>query len=179
MVCSKLPPDSATLLGKFPGFENYDEAIHCLQCIKPGNGTKDAPRAFSLKLRKTTKCIGFKSTSCDLEFEIKEDLLTAKHVNDINMSGRESLIDHYVSKVEKVFGKRKLNKRQVTNCGVQYTQKDNGDIALDQDVYVGTVRPIMISELTGAPAEHEATKNVADMFVSLRGALAYTTLTQA
>ena len=126
----KLPPGNATLLMKFRGFEHYDEATHCLQCIKPGIGTKDAPRAFSLKLRKATKCIGFKSTY-DLEFEIKKDLLTAKHVDDINMSGRESLIDHYVKEVEKVSGKCKLNKRQFTNCGVQYTHKDNGDIALD------------------------------------------------
>ena len=116
MVCFKLPPGSATLLRKFPGFENYDEAIDCLQCIKPGTGTKDAPRAFSLKLRKTTKCIGLKSKSYGLEFEIKKDLLTAKHVDDVKVSGRESLIDHYVSEVEKVFGKCKLNKRRFTNC---------------------------------------------------------------
>jgi hypothetical protein len=37
----------------------------------------------------------------------------------------------------------------------------------------------MSSELTGAPADKFATKMVNDMFVSLRGALAYTTLTQA
>ena len=80
MVCFKLPPGSATLLRKFPGFENYDEAIHCLQCIKPGTGTKDAPRAFSLKLRKTTKCIGLKSTSYDPEFEIKQDPVSYTHL---------------------------------------------------------------------------------------------------
>ena len=56
---------------------------------------------------------------------------------------------------------------------------DNGDVVLDQDGYIATLRPIMTPELTGTPPEHEATKNVADMFVSLRGALAYTTLTQA
>merc|ERR1712086_862475 len=179
MVCFKLPPGSAALLRKFPGFANFDESIHCLQCIKPGTGTKDAPRAFSLKLRRTTKCIGLKSMSYDAEFEIKKDLLTAKHVDDINMAGREAEVDHYVAEVEKVFGKCKLNKKQFTNCGVQYTQNDNGDIILDQDGYISTLRPIMTPELTGAAAEHEATKNVADMFVSLRGALAYTTLTQA
>ena len=95
VVCFKLPPGSATFLRKFPGFEDFDETIHCLQCIKPGTGTKDAPRAFSLKLRKTTQQIGLKSTSYDPEFEIKKDLLTAKHVDDINMAGTEAAIDNY------------------------------------------------------------------------------------
>ena len=50
---------------------------------------------------------------------------------------------------------------------------------MDQDEYIGTLRPITSSELTGAPAEELATPNVANQFVSLRGALAYTLLTQA
>ncbi len=50
---------------------------------------------------------------------------------------------------------------------------------MDQDEYIKTMRPIVSPELTGAPAEQEATKLVADQFVSLRGALAYTILTQA
>ena len=50
LVCFTLPPGSAQILRQVKGFENYDESKHCLQCIKPGTGTKDAPRAFSLKL---------------------------------------------------------------------------------------------------------------------------------
>lgn len=61
-VCFKLPPGSASILRALPGYEDYDETRHCLQCVKPGTGTKDAPRAFSLKLRKTTKDVGLKST---------------------------------------------------------------------------------------------------------------------
>ena len=124
-----------------------------------------------MKLRKITRQIGLKSTSFDPEFEIKKDLLTAKHVDDINMAGKESQIDHYASEVEKVFGKCKLNKRQFVNCGVRYTQLDNGDVTTAQDEYIATLRPIVCSELTGAPAEAKATKLVNDLFVSLRGAL--------
>jgi hypothetical protein len=53
------------------------------------------------------------------------------------------------------------------------------NVTLDQDEYIATMRPIMHAELTGASADDKATKAVADQFVSLRGALAYTTLTQA
>ena len=49
----------------------------------------------------------------------------------------------------------------------------------DRDECIKTVRPIVSSELTGAPAETEATKTVTNLFVSLRGALAYTALAQA
>ena len=112
-------------------------------------------------------------------FEIKKDLLTAKHVDDINMAGTEANIDGYAAEVEKVFGKCKLDKNQFTNCGVRYTLNSQHDVVMDQDEYIKTMRPIVSAELTGAGADDPATKTVTDMFVSLRGALAYTTLTQA
>ena len=50
---------------------------------------------------------------------------------------------------------------------------------MDQDDYIGTLRPIQSPELTGAPAAEPASQNVTTSFVSLRGAIAYTALTQA
>eukprot|EP00959_Pyramimonas_sp_CCMP1952_P297909 6231807-Pyramimonas_sp.AAC.1 len=50
-----LPPGSAIAVRTLPGFEQHDESKHCPQCLKLGTGTKDAPRAFSLKLRRTTR----------------------------------------------------------------------------------------------------------------------------
>ena len=49
---------------------------------------------------------------------------------------------------------------------------------MDQDEYIKQLRPITHPELTGAPAEAKATKVITDMFVSLRGALAYALITQ-
>jgi hypothetical protein len=72
-----------------------------------------------------------------------------------------------------------MNKHLFTNCGVEYAKLENGDVVMNQDAYIKTLRPIVSPELTGAPAEAEAERNVADQFVSLRGALAYTLLTQA
>eukprot|EP00959_Pyramimonas_sp_CCMP1952_P337207 7061536-Pyramimonas_sp.AAC.1 len=62
MVCFALPPGSAQVLRALPGFSFYDESRHCLRCLKAGTGTKDAPRAFSLKLRTTTRAIGLSPT---------------------------------------------------------------------------------------------------------------------
>ena len=77
-----------------------------------------------------------------------------------------------------LFWKCKLNQRQFINCGVWYTMQPNHDVVSDLDEYIKTLRPSVSSELTGAAAEKEATTTVADLFVSLRGAAACTTLTR-
>jgi hypothetical protein len=179
IVCFTLPPGSAQILRKIKGFENFDEAIHVLRCPKPGTGTKDAPRAFSLKLRRVTRAIGLAPFSYDQEFEAKKDLLTAKHVDDINMTGEEANIDAYKAEVEKVFGPTKIHKHDYTNCGIRSVMDKDHNVTLDQDGYIATLRPIVSPELTGAAPDKEATKTVSDMFVSLRGAIAYALLTQA
>eukprot|EP00959_Pyramimonas_sp_CCMP1952_P149749 3133100-Pyramimonas_sp.AAC.1 len=46
VVCCALPPGLASVLRSLPGFEHHDESKHCSQCLKPGTGAKDAPRAF-------------------------------------------------------------------------------------------------------------------------------------
>ena len=51
LVCFTLPPGSAQLLRRIKGLEDFDESIHVLRCPKPGIGTRDAPRAFAVKLR--------------------------------------------------------------------------------------------------------------------------------
>eukprot|EP00959_Pyramimonas_sp_CCMP1952_P266211 5565703-Pyramimonas_sp.AAC.1 len=58
---------------------------------------------------------------------------------------------------------------------------DNNDKCVENafDAYIRQLRPMQHPELTGADAGAQATKMVADMFVSLRGALAYAPITQA
>eukprot|EP00959_Pyramimonas_sp_CCMP1952_P314785 6589438-Pyramimonas_sp.AAC.1 len=136
-VCFTLPPVSATALRALPGFESHDESKHCLQCLKLGTGTKDAPRAFSLKLRRTTRGFGLRPTSYDEEIETSTNLITAKHVDDINMAGTGDTIGkHVMSNVEDIFGKCKLNKLTCTNCAVRYTKDEDGNVTLDQDEYI-------------------------------------------
>eukprot|EP00959_Pyramimonas_sp_CCMP1952_P174332 3643313-Pyramimonas_sp.AAC.1 len=103
VACFTLPPGSATVLRSLPGFEHCDESKHCLQCLKPGTGTKDALRAFSLKLRRTARGSGLKPTCCEEESETSGNLLTAKHGDDGNMAGTEDTIDKCVKCVEDPF----------------------------------------------------------------------------
>ena len=95
------------------------------------------------------------------------------------MTGTASSIDACAKAVEKVFGPCNINKHEFTCVGVKHRKLANGDVTLDQDAYIATHRPIASPGLSGRPAAEEASKKVADAFVSLRGALAYTALTQA
>eukprot|EP00974_Lingulodinium_polyedra_P120139 11173828-Lingulodinium_polyedra.AAC.1 len=61
------------------------------------------------------------------------DTRYAKHVDDITMTGKERLVDTYVSHAENTFGKCKVHKHTYTNCGVRYEKKPDGSVAMDQD----------------------------------------------
>eukprot|EP00959_Pyramimonas_sp_CCMP1952_P453347 9468085-Pyramimonas_sp.AAC.3 len=67
---------------------------------QPGTGTKDAPRAFLLKLRRTTRGCGIRPTFYDEEFETSSNLLTAKHADDTNMASTEDTSDKCVKCME-------------------------------------------------------------------------------
>ena len=55
-----LPPGCAAILRQVPGYEGFDEKTECLRRIKPGTGSKGAPRAFSVELAQVAR-----SPECD------------------------------------------------------------------------------------------------------------------
>eukprot|EP00959_Pyramimonas_sp_CCMP1952_P129136 2700370-Pyramimonas_sp.AAC.1 len=79
------------------------------------------------------------------------------------MTGPEKNVDDYVQRIEKVFGKCKLNTHYYTNCAVRYTKNEPGDVIMDQDEYMKQLRPITHPEHTGAAADAKATKLITDM----------------
>jgi len=181
-----LPKGAAEMLRMLPGFEHFDESIHVCGCTKPGTGTKDAPRAFSMKLASVTRSapLNMQPTRYDPEMEMQHDddgklqLLSTKHVDDVKLGGPTRNIDYYMSIVEKTFGKLTVKRRQFTNCGVRHTQEQNGSITLDQDEYLKALKPIVHRDLTGADPEAPATPELVSLFWSLLGALAYSLITQ-
>eukprot|EP00959_Pyramimonas_sp_CCMP1952_P060123 1256392-Pyramimonas_sp.AAC.1 len=54
---------------------------------------------------------------------------------------------------------------------------EDGNVTLDQDEYIKQLRPMQHHEPTGADACATASRMVADMVVSLRGALAHALIT--
>eukprot|EP00959_Pyramimonas_sp_CCMP1952_P179414 3750949-Pyramimonas_sp.AAC.1 len=76
------------------------------------------------------------------------------------------------------FGKCKLNMHTHANCAVRYSKDEGGNVTLDRHEYIKQLRPVQHPELTEADADARTTKMVADMFVSLKGALACALITQ-
>ena len=181
-----LPPGADEQLRKLPGFEGFDSRYECLKCDKPGTGTKDAPRAFSLKLASVTQGpnVGMKPTFFDREFEVQHNqqgdltCMNVKHVDDLKLIGPESNVEHVITELEKVFGKLKRNYKEFTNCGIRHKQLDDGSVELDQDEYIQALIPISHPELVGANAEDYASEVLIQLFWSLLGAVAYTLMTQ-
>eukprot|EP00974_Lingulodinium_polyedra_P047643 4572425-Lingulodinium_polyedra.AAC.1 len=63
------------------------------------------------------------------------DMRSAKHVDDVTMTGKEKLVDAYVSHVEHTFGNaRSIN--TYTNCGVRYENKPDGSVVMGQAEYI-------------------------------------------
>ena len=181
-----LPTGSAAVLRQIPGYENYDERYECLRCVKPGTGTKEAPRAFSLKLSKVTRSreCGFKPCTIDPELEVKhaEDgrlvAMLSKHVDDIKFGGERAFIDKTIVQLEKVFGKLAYHEQKFTNTGMRHQVMPDGSIQLDQDEYIQALKPIAHPDLIGAPADTPAPPHLQEAYGSLLGALAYAVITQ-
>ena len=135
------------MLREIPAYESYDERIHCLECDKPGTGSKDAPRAFSIKLATVTrsKKVGLVPTTFDSELEVKHRyvhgkpklvLMIAKHVDDIKVTGEPQEVNLLMQELERVFGELTVTKNEFTNCGVHHKRHPDGSITLDQDEYI-------------------------------------------
>eukprot|EP00959_Pyramimonas_sp_CCMP1952_P282984 5915090-Pyramimonas_sp.AAC.1 len=82
------------------------------------------------------------------------------------------------SSAKKTFGQCKLNKNTYTKFAVIYTKDEGGSVTSGQDECTNQLRPKQHHELTGADADTQASKMLADMFVSLRSALAHALITQ-
>eukprot|EP00974_Lingulodinium_polyedra_P098287 9526467-Lingulodinium_polyedra.AAC.1 len=59
------------------------------------------PAGILTQVEETTKHFGFHSASVDPELEMMNDMRSAKHVGDIVMTGKDKLVDAYVSHVER------------------------------------------------------------------------------
>jgi hypothetical protein len=184
IVHFELPRGAAEQLRLIDGFQTFDERTEVLRCCRPGTGTKDAPRAFSLKLASVTRgdcsCV---PSLLDEELEIVMEGptvagLMTKHVDDLKIATDTVRADNITSKLEAVFGKLVVTRRKFVNCGVEHEQHANGDITLNQDNYIKALIPITHPALTGAPGDMFLSGELMALFWSLLGAMAYTLLTQ-
>ncbi len=100
-----LPLWASKVLRQLEGFEDFDPATECLECLKPGTGCVDAPRAFSLKLSRTLRACEMKPTLADDQLEVchhegRLNLAMTKHVDDLRFTGQEAKATQVVNKLQ-------------------------------------------------------------------------------
>ena len=161
-----LPPGAAALLRRLKGFERYDERYQVLQALIPATGTADAPRAFALKLSQVMSDHG------NLVGTV------AKHSDDVHMGGTPHETKETRRAVGAEFGALSWQEKEFTSVGVHHKQHPNGDVELDQDVYIAQLTPITGPDLLGKPPEELANDALKFSYASLSGGLAYALLTQ-
>eukprot|EP00971_Amphidinium_carterae_P351345 6492067-Amphidinium_carterae.3 len=149
------------MVRKLPGFETFDEATEILHLDRPGTGLKDAPRAFSLKLRRLTTSMNFVQSCIDRELEFKFEqkrlcAAMAKHVDDIKMASTQAVFDSVIKDITAVF---------------------DGSRSIDQEEYG---KAIKVTDLTGLPrsADTKLDAGMAKKFLSSIMTLAYMSITR-
>ena len=175
-----LGSESVPCLRMLSGYESFDPRTECLSCLKPGTGCRDAPRAFSLKLRGITSKFGFKSSFLDSELEYLQHpdgtprLLLLKHVDDLKMAGSKSDIESVVAYLAKEFGELSVEWNTFTFCGVRHTQQD-GEVVLDQTKFIAAIKEM---EVPKQPSEDLLSEFLRRQFLSLLMTVAYAMLTR-
>ena len=182
-VSFELTGEGLECLRALPEFATFDAAREVLHCLKPGTGCRDAPKCFSLQLRKVTAEFGLKCSSVDSELEFLHEhgqllLAIIKHVDDLKMIGARKKIEEFIEHLSSTFGKMSIEWKDFVFCGVRHKQADDGAVTMDQIKFLSACKPITEPRaLTGKPdtvlAEAERRH-----FMSLLMTVAYSLLTR-
>ena len=185
-----LPHASVHLLNKVPGFESFDPVSEVLHCDKPGTGSVDAPRCFSMKLQLVTsdKC-GMISCTIDPEMCVlhkkqadgssKCVAILTKHVDDLKVAGVKEVVEWILKEIQDVFGNLKIIWNEFTNCGICHIQdKITKEITLDQLEYAAKLRVITHAQMRTDPSTAACCTELHKLYMSLLGAVAYLYLTR-
>ena len=182
-VSFELRGEALACLRLLPGFQDFNSRREVLHCLKPGTGCRDAPKCFSLKLRKATKAFGFQQSSIDGELELlfKGDelvMLLLKHVDDLKMAAKKALIEEFVQHLTATFGKMDIEWGCFTFCGVRHEQLPDGSITLDQIKFLSACKPMAQPAALAGGAEAVLPESVRRHFLSLLMTIAYALLTR-
>lgn len=183
-----LPAYNVPQLQQVEGFEGFDPTTEVIHCDKPGTGSVDAPRCFSIKLSKVTEKAGLIASNVDAELcychQIRNGKLTlvaimTKHVDDLKAAGEKAVLLQIMRVIEEVFGEMKITWHTFTNCGVRHIQdKLTKEITLDQSEYVAQLKLIANEESRGSNSTTLCGPVLHQQYQSLLGAVAYTSLTR-
>ena len=174
-VCSRIVP----LVQKLPGFHDWNPIEEVLHCLKPGTGSRDAPRAFSMQFRRATKAFGLVSSLIDSELELlyKDGqlcMMILKHVDDVKMAGPRVQIEALVKHLSQTFGKLTTEWHNFTFCGIKHVQDPSDkEITLDQTAFLAAIKPMSQPEVMTGQRETQMPEVLQRHFLSLLMTVAY------
>jgi len=183
-----LPAYNIPQLQSVPGFETFDPNAEVLHCDKPGTGSVDAPRCFSLKLTQATDKCGLVPSNVDPELcylhETRNGKLVlvavmTKHVDDLKICGEKDTIVRIMKAIEEVFGQMKITWNVFTNCGVRHIQDVNTmETTLDQTEYIAGIKTIPPESYRNLSSNAKCEPILHQQYQSLLGAVAFTGLSR-
>ena len=183
-----LPAYNIPQLRQVSGFENFDPNAEVLHCDKPGTGSVDAPRCFSIKLAKVTEQCGLVPSNVDPELCFMHQernnkwvlvAIITKHVDDIKATGEHEVVMRILKVIEGVFGAMKLSYNNFTNCGVRHIQcATTKEASLDQTEYIAGLKTIPPESYRNLSSNSKCDPTLHLQYQSLLGAVAFTALTR-
>ena len=178
-VSFEICPKTACVLKNLPGYQDFNINSEVLHCLKPGTGCRDAPKAFSIQLRRATSSFGLQSTLVDPELEMLWEngtvkLLVLKHVDDLKITGEKDTITRFVNHLSTTFGKLDIHWHEFTFCGIRHVQhRDTFEITLDQTEFIKAIKPMSDPEILCKPGNEKLPENTRRHFLSLLMTIAY------
>lgn len=183
-VSFEVCPKTAHVVKQLPGYHDFSPCLEVLHCLKPGTGCRDAPRAFSIQLRKATRSFGLVSSLVDSELEYLWEggelkLVVLKHVDDLKMGGSPEVIEKFVAHLAAKFGKLQIHWNDFVFCGIQHKQNiTTKEITIDQSKFIGSIKPMSQQEVATKPGTEKMPEEMRRHFLSLLMTIAYAVQTR-
>ena len=123
----ELPHGAAVLLRELPQMHSFDETSEVLDMIRPGYGLKDAPRLWSLALKRALTAMHMTSCKADPELHVLHEngwlaLIMSTHVDDLKFGGTPEKTAQLLKHLENQFDKLKISRGSFEHCGVMHKQ---------------------------------------------------------
>ena len=104
-----LPRYCVDMLPQIEGFETFNPDKKVLHCDKPGTGSVDAPRAFSIESQGALTSLGMKASAVDPELwfmhvDGKLSSIMTKHVDYLKAAGPADTSVRVYAGIQKVSG---------------------------------------------------------------------------
>ena len=175
-----VPPGSAQILQRLPGFEDFNPLTEVLRMLRCGFGLKDAPRLWNKVLRKVLQDLGLSALQSDQQLFVwhvasgstqlagqrgvqgtvgqkRLVLVLSTHVDDLKGAGEAEYRRKLIAGLEKEFSALKIKEGSFECVGIMHEQDPKTfEVWTHQQHYVPQIKEIPCDMKALVPDEHPA-----------------------